>query len=111
MQQDRRKTMPNPFYQIAILAGFSFVVTILASVAILFGNEQAPAARLFNQYVNLLLIIEVVIALSCGLAGMACDSGPVSDSPQVEPPASEPLQEPSHNPDHPHNADTEQDAT
>ena len=107
MQENKRKTAPNTFYQLAILAGFCFVVTILALVATLFGNDQAPAARLFNRYVSLLLIIEVLLALCCSFAGMVYDNGPVAEANPAELPAGEPLLKTTDNSDLNRAADTE----
>jgi len=94
MQHPDSKPVLNRFYKLALLSGFCFIVTILASIALLFGDNSAPVARWFNRYGNVILIVEVIALIICGLTGMAYDQGPVTtqeaDLTTDDPTSSEP---------------------
>jgi hypothetical protein len=58
---------------LTILLSGLFVVTILALIAGIFGDPQAPAARLLDRWAGWLLGGEVVGILTCGFLALATD--------------------------------------
>ena len=63
----------NPFFSLAAFFSALFIITILALVASVFGNEQAPLARLFDQYAGRLIVGEVVAILVTGFLALYRD--------------------------------------
>jgi cytochrome c biogenesis protein CcdA len=63
----------NPLFRLVIVAGGVFVMTILAYVATIFGDPRAPAARLLDDYIGWLIIIEVAAILFIGWLALAFD--------------------------------------
>jgi hypothetical protein len=74
-----RSTMRRPgspaslLFRLIIPATAAFVITILALVAVVFGDERAPLARVINRYGNLALIIEFLLIIVLTLASMTVD--------------------------------------
>lgn len=66
----RRPSQPaSPLFRLLIPLSAAFVVTILAMVASLFGNAEAPAARFLNDHGGTLIAGEVTAILGvCALA-------------------------------------------
>lgn len=63
----------NPFYHLAIFASALFIVTVLALLAALFGNQNAPAARFLNEFGGILIVAEVAVTLSVGMLALVVD--------------------------------------
>jgi hypothetical protein len=63
----------NPFFPLVVISSAAFVVTILALVATVFGDERAPLARLFDRYAGRLIGGEVVVILLTGLLALVVD--------------------------------------
>jgi hypothetical protein len=90
----------NIFFPLTVLFSGLFVVTILALVAVLFGDPRAPAAVLLDRCASWLLGAEVAGILSAGLAALVVDrrqtlaieraaslSGPSSEGSHEQEPA------------------------
>ena len=65
--------MSRILFNLTALASLAFVVTILASVALLLGDPEAPVNTLFNKHGTTTLLIEVVAIVILGLAAMTAD--------------------------------------
>jgi hypothetical protein len=63
----------NPFFPLAVFCSGLFVVTILALLASVFGNPQAPLARLLEQYAGRLMAGEVAAVLLTGFLALVVD--------------------------------------
>ena len=92
----------NMFFRLAVAAVVVFVLTILALVAALFGNQQAPAARLLNNHGGVIIAVEVGAALLFAFLAMTVDRvrtlrkqarDTTSDRPPEDTPAVPPLEE------------------
>jgi len=84
---------PTLFFRLVVPATSVFVITILALIAVLFGDERAPLPRLLNRHGNTLLLVEFAAILVLSVLAMvldrrqilrdqklqaeSCDSGPV----------------------------------
>lgn len=60
-------------FRLIVPAAAAFVITILAMIAMLFGDERAPLARVINRYGNVVLVIEFVVVVALALAAMTAD--------------------------------------
>ncbi|HTI50067.1 MAG TPA: hypothetical protein VL475_03920 [Planctomycetaceae bacterium] len=63
----------NIFFPLTIAFSSLFIVTILALVAVLFGDPHAPAALLLDRCASWLLGVEVAGILTAGLAALVVD--------------------------------------
>ena len=63
----------NPFFPLAALSAGLFIITILAMLASLFGDPQAPMAQLFDRYAGRLITGEVVATLATGFLALLVD--------------------------------------
>ena len=63
----------NPFFPLAVFSAGLFIVTILALLASVFGDPQAPLARLLDRYAGRLIAGEVVATLAIGFLALAVD--------------------------------------
>ena len=63
----------NPFFRLVALAGALFVVTILALVAVPFGDPAAPVAQWLNRNGGVLIGAEVALILVLGFLAMLVD--------------------------------------
>ena len=63
----------NPFFPLAALCCFLFIMTILALVATLLGDPQAPLARLLEEYSGRLIGGEVAAFLLSGFLALFID--------------------------------------
>jgi hypothetical protein len=63
----------NPFFPLAAFCSALFIVTILAMLASVFGDERAPLARLFDQYAGRLITGEVAATLLTGFLALLVD--------------------------------------
>jgi uncharacterized membrane protein YbhN (UPF0104 family) len=78
----------NPFFPLAAFCSALFIVTILAMLASVFGDERAPLAQLFDQYAGRLIAGEVAAILLTGFLALFIDrrqtlrslNAPVDDS-------------------------------
>jgi hypothetical protein len=64
---------PNLFFRLTTFAGAAFVITVLALVATMFGDPQAPPARFLNAHGTTVILWEVAAILVLGLAAMTLD--------------------------------------
>ncbi len=60
-------------FRAIVPATAAFVITILALIATLFGDERAPLAQFINQYGNTLLVAEFISIVTLTLAAMTAD--------------------------------------
>ncbi|MFM8474193.1 MAG: hypothetical protein ACKOEO_00145 [Planctomycetaceae bacterium] len=49
------------------------MITILAMIAVLFGDDRAPFAQVINRYGNSALVIEFILIIALTLASMTAD--------------------------------------
>ncbi len=63
----------NPFFPLAAFVSAVFIITILALVASVFGDERAPLARLFDQYAGRIIAGEVAAILVTGFLALFVD--------------------------------------
>ena len=63
----------NPFFPLAAFSAGLFIITILAMLASVFGDPQAPLARLFDQYAGRLIAGEVIATLVTGFLALLVD--------------------------------------
>jgi hypothetical protein len=63
----------NPFFPLAAFSSAVFIVTILALVAGVFGDERAPLALLLDRYAGRLIAGEVAAILITGFLAMFVD--------------------------------------
>lgn len=63
----------NPFFPLAAFCSALFIVTVLAMLASVFGDERAPLARLFDQYAGRLIAVEVAASLLTGFLALLVD--------------------------------------
>jgi len=60
-------------FQLTAFSATVFVITILAMVAMLLGDPDAPVQRWFNAHGGTVMAIEVVATVLLGLAAMTAD--------------------------------------
>lgn len=71
--------MPDPvprrnlFFPLAAFSSALFIITILALVAAVFGDERAPLAQLLDRYAGRLLAAEVAAILLTGFLALVVD--------------------------------------
>lgn len=63
----------NPFFPATAAFGALFAITILALIAALFGDPNAPMAKLLDRFVGWMLAAEVVGLLVTGFLALAVD--------------------------------------
>jgi hypothetical protein len=63
----------HPLFKLATLSATIFIVTILAMVATVFGDQQAPVAKMLNKYSGTLIVVEVIVTLFVVFAAMSAD--------------------------------------
>ncbi|MCR9202266.1 MAG: hypothetical protein NXI04_26790 [Planctomycetaceae bacterium] len=104
----RPQTKPALLFRLVVPATVVFILTILALIACLFGDPNAPVAQWLNANGNRLLIVEFVAVIVLSLLAMVVDrvrtlrgieEEPFDDVPSAAPAA----------PVVPAAADTEQD--
>lgn len=66
-------TRSNLFFPLVIAAGALFVVTILAMLAVPFGDPEAPVAGWLERYAGRLIVAEVVLILVLGFLALLVD--------------------------------------
>ncbi len=60
-------------FRLIVPAAAAFVITILAMIAMVFGDERAPLAQVINRYGNAALVIEFAVVVVLALAAMTAD--------------------------------------
>ncbi|HEY4263151.1 MAG TPA: hypothetical protein VGM98_23515 [Schlesneria sp.] len=65
--------MSRILFQLTAVASMAFVITILATVALLLSDPVAPVNVWFNKHGTTVLIVEVVVIVIVGLAAMTAD--------------------------------------
>lgn len=65
--------MSRILFQLTAVASMAFVITILATVALLLSDPVAPVNVWFNKHGTTVLIVEVVVIVVMGLAAMTAD--------------------------------------
>jgi hypothetical protein len=60
-------------FRLVIPATAAFVITILAMIAVLFGDDRAPFAQFINRYGNVALVVEFILIIALTLASMTAD--------------------------------------
>ena len=74
MPAPTKKNSPrDTLFWLLVPAVAAFIITILASTAALFGNPEAPVARLLDQYGGTLLLVEFVVIVALCIAAMTAD--------------------------------------
>ncbi|MSR56589.1 MAG: hypothetical protein EXS05_02815 [Planctomycetaceae bacterium] len=63
----------NPFFPLTAFFGALFIVTILALVAGLFGDPQAPLAQVLDRHAGWLLTLEAAGLLLSGFLALVVD--------------------------------------
>ncbi|MFG0332112.1 MAG: hypothetical protein ACF8TS_02010 [Maioricimonas sp. JB049] len=71
--EPERTVESNVFFSVVIVFGALFVVTVLISIAIAFGDPRAPANQWVNRHLTTLLGVEVVLLIVAGLLAMVID--------------------------------------
>lgn len=64
---------PGRLFQLTAVATTVFVVSVLAMVATLFGDPEAPVNLWINQHMGTVLLIEIAAIALFGFAAMAWD--------------------------------------
>lgn len=60
-------------FRLIVPATAAFVITILALIATLFGDDRAPLAQFINRHGNWLLAAEFLLIIALALAAMTAD--------------------------------------
>ncbi len=60
-------------FQLTAFSSVLFIMTVLAMIATVFGDQSAPAAKHFNRHVGKVIAIEVGATLLLGFAAMTQD--------------------------------------
>lgn len=69
----KRTSWHDWLFHLTALFAVAFVLTVLALIAGVFGDPEAPANVWLNQYATWLLLIEVGLIALSGLAAMVAD--------------------------------------
>lgn len=69
----RRPAARNPFFPMVLFSAAIFIFTILAMVAVMFGDPRAPVARFFDVHAGRLITAEVIVTLFVGFLALAVD--------------------------------------
>lgn len=65
--------MSRQLFRLTAIAASAFIITILAMVAMIVGDQDAPVNVWFNQHGTTVLIVEVLLIVVFGLAAMTAD--------------------------------------
>ncbi len=63
----------NPFFPLVLISTSIFILTILAMVAVIFSDPNAPVVRFFDAHATRLIIAEVVVILIVGFLALVVD--------------------------------------
>ena len=69
----RPQTKPALLFRLVVPVTVVFILTILALIACLFGDPNAPVSRWLNEHGNQLLIVEFVAVIVLSLLAMVVD--------------------------------------
>ena len=75
---------PTLFFRLVVPATSVFVITILALIAVLFGDERAPLPRLLNRHGNTLLLVEFAAILVLSVLAMVLDRRQILRDQQLQ---------------------------
>lgn len=75
---------PTLFFRLVVPATSVFAMTILALIAVLFGDERAPLAQLLNRHGNTLLVLEFVAILVLSLLALVLDRRQILKDQQAQ---------------------------
>ena len=67
------RTQPTVFFRLIVPATVVFILTILALIACLFGNPDAPVAQWLDANGNTLLLTEFVAVIALSILAMFID--------------------------------------
>ncbi|MBS0263456.1 MAG: hypothetical protein JSS02_16060 [Planctomycetes bacterium] len=63
----------NPFFRLAVFCSLAFIVTILALLASVFGDERAPVEQFLDRHIGKILTVEVLAIIATGLLALVVD--------------------------------------
>lgn len=88
----KRASWHDGLFHLTALLTVAFVLTVLALIAGVFGDPEAPANVWLNQYATWVLLIEVGLIALSGMAAMVADqrSRSLSGSAEAKPAKSPP---------------------
>lgn len=69
----RPQTKPALLFRLVVPVTVAFILTILALIACLFGDPNAPVSKWLNEHGNQLLIVEFVAVIVLSLLAMVVD--------------------------------------
>jgi hypothetical protein len=84
---------PNPFFQLTAAAATLFVITVLALVASMFGDPDAPQTAFLNERGGTLIAVEVVAILTLGLSALIVDRRRTLRQTLEAPPSTPPVED------------------
>ena len=82
----------NVFFRLVAAASAAFVITILAMIAVLFSDQQAPPVRFLNAYAGWILICEVLAIVIGTWLALALDRSQTRRQRYRSPPAELPAE-------------------
>jgi hypothetical protein len=95
-----RPSQRNPFFPLTVAFSGLFIVTILALIAAVFSEGDAPLSRLLDRHGGWILAAEVLGILLAGFLALAVDRAQNATA-RSDPPAPRPHVEESHEQTHP----------
>jgi hypothetical protein len=73
ISETMNESRPNIFFRFVVIAGFIFVVTILALIAGILGDGRAPVHQWLNRNGMILIVAEVAVIGITGLLALVID--------------------------------------
>ncbi len=71
--QTPRESSRNPFFSLVLFSSTIFIITILAMVAVIFSDPDAPIVQFLDRHGGRLILAEVVVTLIVGLLALIVD--------------------------------------
>jgi hypothetical protein len=71
--EKRPSIWKNPFFSLCAGLSVAFIISVFALVATMFGDPQSPMNQFLDQYGLMVIAVEVVGILVCGVLAMALD--------------------------------------
>ncbi|QDU38385.1 hypothetical protein Mal4_27120 [Maioricimonas rarisocia] len=68
-----QRSEANILFPVVMVFGAAFIVTVLISIAIAFGDPRVPVNQWLNRHLTTVLAVEVVLLIVTGLMAMAID--------------------------------------